>query len=224
MGHAMTLLCKYWPLLLQGAQMTLAILAASCVISFVLGTLFGILLSNRLKIKGVSQCIEVITFVYRGVPFFIQLLIVYFVLPDLIGCNLDPLTASVIALGGCSSGYVATAVRSGLNAVPQAQWESTTVLGFKRITALRHIILPQALRLIVPNLCNELDAMLKSTSIASGIGLLELTRASMNLVSREMEPVPIYLMAALFYLFFSLCINLGMRLLERRVSCYTSKI
>ena len=215
----MNLFWSYWPLLIQGAQMTLAILAVSSVISLFLGTVFGILLSNRLRIAGLSECIEGIAFIYRAVPFYVQLLIVYFVLPELLGCNLEPFSASVIALGGCSAGYVAQAVRSGINSVPNLQWESAFVLGFNRIQTVRYIVLPQALRLILPNLCNELDAMLKSTSIASSIGLLELTRASMNVVSREMQPLPIYLMTAVFYLLMSLCINLFIRFLERRLSC-----
>jgi His/Glu/Gln/Arg/opine family amino acid ABC transporter permease subunit len=219
----MTLFWNCLPLLIKGAQMTLAILTASCVISFFLGIIFGILLSNRLRIRGVSECVEGLAFVYRAVPFYVQLLIIYFVLPDLLWCNLEPFSAAVIALGGCSAGYVAQVVRSGINAVPDFQWESAFVLGYNRIQALRHIILPQALRFTLPNLCNELDAMLKSTSIACSIGLLELTRASMNLVSREMEPVPIYLITALFYLVMSLCINILMRFLERRLSCYKLK-
>ena len=218
----MTLFWNCLPLLLKGLELTLAILAASGVISFLLGTIFGILLSDRLKIAGLSKCIEAIAFIYRAVPFYVQLLIVYFVLPDLLGCNLGPFAASIIALGGCSAGYIGQAVRSGINAVPDLQWESGFVLGLPRIKTLRYIILPQALRLILPNLCNEFDAMLKSTSIASSIGLLELTRASMNLVSREMEPVPIYLMTAFFYLVISLGINTLMRLLERRLSCCKS--
>lgn len=206
------------PLILKGSQMTLKVFFFAASLSFTLGLCFGVLSCNRLKIPIVSLVIEGITFVYRAIPFYVQLLIVYFVLPDLLGFNLDPFAASVISLGMCSSGYIAQTVRAGINSVPIAQWESAFVLGYSKLQSLFYVIFPQMVRNMLPAFNNELDSLLKSTAIVSSIGLVELTRAGMNLVSREMEPVPIYLMVAFFYLCFSAVLNTATRILERRIA------
>jgi His/Glu/Gln/Arg/opine family amino acid ABC transporter permease subunit len=207
----LTLLCK-------GALMTLQVLLSSFTLSFIAGSIFGIFTSKRLKIPLLSNCIEALTFVFRAVPFFVQLLIVYFVVPDLLHFNLEPFPASVIALGMCSSGYVAQIVRSGINSIPISQWETAATLGYSTSKTLRYIIFPQTLSHILPPLNNELDALLKSTAIVSSIGMLELTRIGMNIVSRTMEPVPVYLTVALFYIGMSALLNLLARTLEKRVS------
>ncbi len=206
------------PLFVKGAWMTVQVFIVASALSFSCGLLFGIFTCHRMKVQVLSSCVEGITFVYRAVPFFVQLLIVYFVLPDLLGCNLDPYPASVIALGMCSSGYVAQIVRAGMNSISASQWESAYTLGYSRWQSLRFIILPQMLRNVLPALSNELDSLLKSTSIVSSIGMLELTRVSVNLVSREMQPVPIYLTLACFYLGMSALLNIITRTLERKIS------
>lgn len=212
------LITQSLPLLCQGALMTVQVLLFSFSISFIAGSCFGILTCRRLRIPILSPLIETLTFVFRAVPFFVQLLIVYFVIPDLLGFNLDAFPASVISLGMCSSGYVAQIVRSGINSIPASQWETASSLGYTTYQTLRYIIFPQAFLNILPPLNNELDALLKSTAIVSSIGMLELTRMGMNIVSREMQPVPIYLTVALFYLLMSALLNLLTRTLEKRLS------
>lgn len=205
------------PLLFQGALMTLQVMVSSATLSMVLGLIFGSLSTDRLRIPFLSALIESITFVLRAIPFFVQLLIVYFVLPDLIGYNLEPFPASVLSLGVCSSGYVAQIVRAGINSIPVSQWESAFTLGYSPLQTLRFIILPQMFRNVLPAFNNELDTLLKSTSIVASIGMLELTRMGMNIVSREMQPVPVYLTIALFYLVMSGFLNVVMRLIEKRM-------
>lgn len=211
-------LSRSYPLILKGTWMTVQVLLASASVSFACGLGFGILTCNRLKMPVLSHLIEGVAFIYRAVPFMVQLLIVYFVLPDLLGVQLDPYPASVIALGLCSSGYVAQIVRAGINSIPVCQWEAAFSLGYSRLQSLRYVILPQMLKNVLPAFNNELDAMLKSTAIVSSIGLLELTRVGMNLMSREMEPIPIYLTVACFYLGMSALLNLVTRTLERKIA------
>ena len=206
--NTIDLISKSVPLLLQGTVMTLQVLLGSAMLSFSLGIIFGIFSCNRLKIPVLTPLLEGLTFVYRAIPFYVQLLIVYFVLPDLLGFNLDPFSASVISLGMCSSGYVAQIVRGGLNSIPVAQWEAAFCLGYTKRQSVLHIILPQMFRHVLPAFNNEFDALLKSTAVVSSIGMLELTRMGMNIVSREMEPMPIYLTVAFFYLCLSAFINL----------------
>ena len=198
--------------------MTIEVMILSAVLSLFVGLAFGVLSCQRLKIPLLSPVIESITFVLRGIPFFVQLLIVYFVLPDLLGINLDPFVAAVFALGFCSSGYVAQIVRGGINSIPPIQWESAHVLGYNTFQSVIYVIIPQMIRNILPALNNELDSMLKSTAIASSIGMLELTRMGMNIVSREMKPVPIFLTIAVFYVCMSACLNYITRYIERKIA------
>lgn len=213
-----SLIIRSIPLFLQGMAMTLKIFLSASCLSLSFGSLLGIMTCNRLKIPFVSRGIELWTFVLRAIPFYVQLLLVYFVLPDLLGIDLGPFAASVIALGLCSSGYVAQIVRGGINLIPASQWESSFTLGFNRVRSLRYIILPQVSRQIIPMLSNEFESLLKSTSIVSSIGMLELTRVGMNIVSREMQPIAIYLTIAALYMSMSALLNGCTIALEKRSS------
>ncbi len=198
--------------------MTVKVLLISSLISFSLGLTFGIFCCEELKIPVVSPALQFFTFILRAIPFFVQLLIVYFVLPDLIGINLDVFPASVLALGICSAGYVCQIVRAGINSIPQSQWEAAFALGYNRPNTLMFIILPQMFRNVLPAFNNEIESMLKSTAILSSIGMLELTRIGMNIVSREMkQPITIYLIVASFYVLMSTVLNFVAKYFERRM-------
>lgn len=211
------LVMRSLPLLLKGAWMTLRILLISGSMSLCLGAFMGISMCQRLR-SPLSPFVEGVTFILRAVPFYVQLLIAYFVLPDALHLNLDAFTASVLALGICSSGYTAQVVRGGINSISAEQWDAAATLGYSTGHCLRYIILPQMLRASLPSLTNELDALLKSTAILSAIGLLELTRMGMNIVSREMEPLTVYLAVAVFYVLLSGGINILSRQIEKRLS------
>jgi polar amino acid transport system permease protein len=211
------LILRSLPLLLKGALMTVKIVFFSASISALFGLIFGALASEELRVRCLSPCVQWIAFVLRAVPIFVQLLIVYFVFPELVGVNLEPFEASVIALGVCSSGYTCQIVRSGLNAIPHAQWEATFTLGYTKLKSLCYVIFPQLMRNILPALNNELEALLKSTAILSSIGMLELTKMGMNIISREMKPLPIYLTVAVFYLLMSLILNYVTKYFERKL-------
>lgn len=211
------LFCSSLPLLLKGAALSLQILLFAALISLSVGSLMGISTCQRLKSPYISFIVESASFVLRAVPFYVQLLIAYFVLPDVLNIKVSAYTASVGSLGLCSSGYMAQVVRSGINSIPAGQWESAYTLGYSTTASLRYIILPQMLRNVLPALTNELDALLKSTAILASIGLLELTRMGMNIISRELDPVTIYLEVAIFYIAISGAINLLSKWLERRM-------
>lgn len=198
--------------------MTLKVLFCAASISFILGVLFGVLCCEELKLPFLSPLIQWVTFTLRAVPFYVQLLVVYFVFPDALGLNLEVFPASVLALGICSAGYVCQIVRAGLNSIHPSQWEAAFVLGYSKTKTLRYIILPQMFRNVLPAFNNEFEAILKSTSILSSIGMLELTRAGMNIVSRELkQPLTIYLIVAVFYVSMSLVFHFISKHLEIRM-------
>lgn len=211
------LLVQYFPLFLKGILTTIEILVCCAGISLSFGLCFGILTCERLKTPFFSSILEMVTFILRAVPFYVQLLIVYFVFPELFHLNLDAFTASVIGLGFCSAGYTTQIVRCGINSIAVSQWEAALVLGYNRVQTLCHIILPQMFRNVLPAFNNELEALLKSTAVLSSIGLLELTRVGMNIISREMQPLPVYGIVALFYVLLSLILGTFTRRLEKKM-------
>lgn len=204
-------------LLLKGLLLTLQVFAITAFISLILGFVMGALLCKRLR-SWISPILEGITFVLRAVPVYVQLLIAYFVLPDLMGIELEAFEASVIALSLCSAGYTAQIVLGGLNAIPIEQWEAAFTLGYSSFQSLWYVIFPQVFRNILPALTGECDSLLKSTAILASIGLLELTRMGMNIVSREMDPLPIYLTVAALYVGVSAALNITSRKLEKYVN------
>ncbi len=216
--QALTNVVESAPQLLRGALTTLTIWLCAACIGLAVGSIWGILSCRRLRVTGLSSLIDKATFVLRGIPFYVQLLIAYFVLPDLLGINLSPFCAGALSLGLCSAGYVCQIVRSGINSISTGQWQASYVLGYNTIETIKNIIFPQMLRNIAPALSGELDQLLKATSILSAIGFLELTRVGMNIISREMNPVSTYLFIAVLYLCLSSLINLATQKIERRLN------
>lgn len=198
--------------------MTVQITLLSGLISLFLGTFFGAVLCRRLRIKGFSNFVEHITFILRAIPFYVQLVIAYFVIPDIFQFNMEAYAASIFSLGLCSSGYVAQVIRSSLNTIQDEQWDTAYSLGYSTKTTLRYIIAPQVIYNALPPLSNELEALLKSTAILSSIGVLELTRIGMNIVSRELEPLTIYGTLALFYVALSYILRILSKYVEKRFS------
>lgn len=210
------IIISYFTLLLQGAAMTVAAWATAAIISLSIGTIMGIISCRYLTSPVITQITQLYTFIAKGIPAYVQILIAYFVLPSLIGINVPSFVAATCALGFCSSGYVTEIVRSGINTIPKGQWDACTVLGYSLQSTLTNIILPQTVANILPTLIGELEQILKSTSLLATIGVLEITRAGMNIISRELNPIPVYLIIAGTYLIFSLITRCISSRLEKR--------
>src|SRR5579862_9484962 len=112
MNRTINLIIESLPLLMQGAAMTIKLWLCASIVSIIVGMILGICTSRRLRTPLVATFIAGITFVARAVPFYVQLLIAYFVIPDMIGINLSPSAAGILALGFCSSGYMCEIVRA----------------------------------------------------------------------------------------------------------------
>ncbi len=197
----------YLPLLIQGTKTTVCSWLAASIGSLLLGTLLGILSCRALRFPKLAACIKIFTFVAKGIPAYVQILIAYFIIPSLLHLSISGFWAATGALIFCSTGYVTEIVRSSINTVPYGQWDACYVLGYTRSTGLQRIIIPQALPTFLPPLIGEAEQLLKSTSLLATIGVTEITRAGMNIISRELNPLPVYLTIACIYLIFSACLT-----------------
>lgn len=214
----MNIVVTYFPLLAQGICVTAAAWLAAAVCSITLGTALGIISCRRLGFSTVRKAVHLYTFIFKGIPAYVQILIAYFALPAVLNISLSGFTAATGALALCSTGYVTEIVRAGMNSVPPGQWDAGFVLGYSRLQTVRYIILPQAFPTILPALLGELEQLLKSTSLLATIGVTEVTRAGMNIISRELTPLPVYLIIACIYLAFSAVLTLAGNYIERKAT------
>ncbi len=211
MSAELSLLVKSFPFLLQGALATIKIALVSITIGLCGGVLIGILNCRKLRLAHTAFFLSGFVWVIRGTPLFVQVLIVYYALPEILGFSLSPFAAGVIALGINSTAYISEIVRGGIDSIPIGQWEAAYVVGLKPWKTLKGVILPQMFRITLPSLTNELTALIKETSILMVIGVAELTKVSKDIVARELDPMTIYLAAAVLYLAMTSCLSLFAR-------------
>jgi len=195
-----SILIRSFPFLLQGAFATLQIALVSMAIGVCGGILVGILNCHKMRTKYSGIALNSFIWMIRGTPLFVQVLIVYYALPEILGISLSPFTAGTIALGVNSMAYISEIVRGGINAISEGQWEAAHVIGLKPWQTMQGIIMPQMFGITLPSLTNELTALIKETSILMVIGVAELTKVSKDIVVRELDPMTIYLAAAGLYL------------------------
>lgn len=209
-----------WPLLMQGLLMTIGVSFGAIGIGLSGGMLVGVAACKRFK-TALTPIITAYVLIIRATPVYVQVLMVYYALPELLGINLSPVSAGIVALGCCSIAYVTEIVRSGINAVSVGQWEAGSVLGYSTWQTLRYIILPQALNNIFPALINEIVTVLKDSSILSAIGLMELTKVAMNISARTLDPIGAYTLITLCYLGMTALISFFAKKIEKKLAVGT---
>ena len=201
--------------LLGGLGYTVALSLLAILASVLLGLVVALpgLSANRYARLLNRGYVELL----RAVPLLVMLLWVYYGLPVVLGLSLEPFLAGVIALALCDSAFEAEIFRGGLQAIDKGQHEAADALGLGYADKLRFVILPQAIRLILPPLGNQFVYMLKMSSLVSVIGLAELTRRANELVVNVYRPLEIYTFLVLEYLLLILLVSYLVRRLERRL-------
>jgi ectoine/hydroxyectoine ABC transporter permease protein EhuD len=205
----------YLPTLLKGATTSLALTVCIMLISLPLGLIIALAKLGRSRILRTlaSIYIEVI----RGTPALLQLFYIYFVLPSF-GIRFDPFMAGVIGLSINYSAYLAEVYRAGIAAVPQGQIEAAKALGMSRRKMLRLIVLPQAIRVVIPPLGNYGISLFKDTSLVSIVTVKELIFTGQIISSTNFQYATVFTIIGAIYLAFSYPSALLVRWLERRMS------
>lgn len=174
MEFDLSLIASSFPLLLRGAGLTLEITALSVGIGLLLGLLLSLLQLSKSPFLSIPAKVYV-DFI-RGTPLLIQIFIIYFALPNIVGHRIDPYVAAVAACSLNSGAYIAEIFRGGIQSISLGQYRAGLSLGMTNTQTMRYIILPQAFKRIIPPMGNEFIAMLKDSSLVSVIGFEELTR------------------------------------------------
>lgn len=205
------------PYLLAAAWTTLQIALASIALGSALGVALAVARESRPRSFG--PVVDLYISFMRGTPLFIQILLVYFLVPKL-GADVPRIVAGIVALSLNAGAYVAEIVRGGLAALHPGQIDAARALGMPARLIWRRIKLPQAFVLTLPPLTVQFVAILKGSSLLSVIGVVELTRLSQTIISGSFRPVEIWITTGLLY--FVMCFGLGAvaSRLERRASVY----
>ena len=201
--------------LLGGLRLTISLASVSIVISICLGLLVALpgLAANRLLRAFNRLYVEA----FRSVPTLVMILWVYYGLPVVFGVSLGPFAAGVLALALCDSAFEAEIFRGGIQSIERGQMEAADAIGLGYVHKMRFVILPQAIRRILPPLGNQFVYMLKMSSLASVVGLQELTRKANELTVTVYRPLEIYTVLVFEYLLLILIVSWSVRWLETRL-------
>lgn len=207
-------------LFLDGLRMTLVISAAALVLGLVFGAAAG--LARVSSSPALDQAAFTYVELFRGTPFLVQLYVVYWCvaraadLKDVFGSN-EALVVGVVGLGLFAGAYVAEIVRAGVESIERGQWEAARSLGLSHARTLFRVILPQAVRRMIPPLTGEAVSLVKESSLLSVIGVAEMTYHAKNLSAATFDTFAAYLPLAALYLAVTLPLSWLTRRLERRL-------
>ena len=201
----------------DGARTTVSLTLISGILGFVIGIIVALGRLSRLSM--ISAVASLYIWVVRGTPLVVQILFVYFALPSLLpGLQLSGYWSAVVALAINIGAYNAEVIRAGILAVPPGQIEAARAIGFGKFLVLRRIVLPQALRICLPPLVNNAVALLKDSSLAYVIGVVELSLVGSRIQAESFQPVPVFITVAAIYLLLTSFVTAFSRTLEKRLS------
>jgi polar amino acid transport system permease protein len=217
------------PALLKGLVVTVVAAAIAQILGTVIGIFLAVLGMQRSRI--LKACNQVYIWFFRGTPVLVQLMLVYFGLPFLLGFDMFPavidmgsfqvsgaIVAGVIAFGMHEGAYMSEITRACIAAIPGGQWAAARALGMTPRMTIRHIILPQTLPLLIPALGNQYNNMLKTTSLLSVIGVAETFRVAEQLQAATFMTFEVYLGVSVYYLILTGAWTAIQAILEARMS------
>jgi polar amino acid transport system permease protein len=206
---------EFFPILLQGVGLTILVTVGSLVLSTILGLVWAMMRVSGIRVlSGVSAgLINLI----RGIPIIVLLFYLYFVMPDF-GITLTALQAAILGLGIAYSAYQAENFRAGIEAIEKGQIEAAQTIGMGWWLTMRRVVLPQAVRIVLPPYGNIMIMLLKDSSQASTITVAELALQGKLIASSTFKNTSVFTLVALMYLTMSIPLILLVRHLEKRAS------
>lgn len=204
-----------WKRLLSGLWMTIQLTLISFILALIVGVIFGLFSASP------SKALRVIATIYvdiiRGIPLMVLAFFIYFGLPGILGFNIPVFLAGIITLTLNASAYISEIVRGGINAVPVGQMEASRSLGLSYNRTMQKIILPQAIKIMIPSFVNQFVISLKDTTILSAIGLIELLQTGKIIVARNLQSTMVYFAIAMMYLILITALTKLAKVLEKKV-------
>lgn len=204
-------------ILVAGLKITIPLTIAAFSISMIIAV--AVALVQFANVRVLKPLARFYIWVFRGTPLLVQLMVVFFGLPN-VGIILDPFPAAVLVFSLNEGAYAAEIVRAALESVPAGQLEAGYCVGMSYLQIIWRIILPQAMRTAVPSLSNSLISMVKDTSLASNITLAEMLMTTRTIAARNWLVLPLYLEVGFIYLMFSTLLTILQSVLEKKFNSY----
>ncbi|MBP2170810.1 glutamine transport system permease protein [Erwinia toletana] len=203
------------PLLLQGLQLTLIISLAGLLGGFTIGLLAGTCRALGGKITKTISLIFVE--LIRGTPIMVQVMFIYFALPMVLPIRIDPVTAAIVTIIINSGAYIAEITRGAILSINKGFKEASLAMGLSQRSTLWFVIMPLALRRMIPALGNQWIISIKDTSLFIVIGVAELTRQGQEIIAGNFRALEVWTAVALIYLLVTLCLSFLLKQLEKRI-------
>lgn len=214
---------KYLPYFNYGALITVLI----SILVVCLGTIIGVLLAfaQRSRFKPLVWFENVYVWIFRGTPMMVQIMIAFALMHinaptiqvGILGVDLSRLIPGILIISMNSGAYVSETVRAGINAVPKGQLEAAYSLGIRPKNAMRYVILPQAIKNILPALGNEFITIIKDSSLLSAIGVMELWNGATTVATTTYLPLTPLLFAAFYYLIMTSVLTVALKAFEKHI-------
>ncbi len=216
-----TILVNAFPQMLKAALTTSLPLAA---ISFFFGLVIAVVtaLIRYAKVPVLQQIVRIYVWLIRGTPLLVQLMIIFYGLPAF-GVHVDAFVAAAVAFSLCEGAYMSETMRGSLEAVPVGQTEAGYCVGMNFVQIMWHIVLPQAFRTAFPALSNSFISLVKDSSLAANITVVDLFMTTQRVAGRTYKFMPLYIEAALIYLMLCTVITWLQGFVEKRLNRYQSK-
>lgn len=199
-----------------GIKITILLSFLSLIAGVIIGTLLCLMKMSQNKLLSIISTIYIE--VVRGTPMMVQIALVYFGSYVITGVNMEGFIAALIAVSLNSAAYVAEIIRSGIQSIDKGQWEASRSLGLSNRQTMRYIILPQAIKNILPALGNEFVTLIKETAVASTIGVADLMYTSKIVQSTSYQPFNPLVIVAIIYFIMTFTLSQLIGVLERRLS------
>ena len=211
---------SFGTILIPGLTMSLPLTA----ISFAIGLMIAVVtaLVQFANIQGLKQLARFYVWVIRGTPLLVQLFVVFYGLPN-VGILIDPFPAAVLVFSINQGAYCSETIRAALESVPAGQMEAGQCVGMSYLQIIRRIILPQAMRTAFPPLSNSLIGLVKDTSLAANITVVEMFMATQRIVARTFESLALYIEVGIIYLLFCTVLTKLQRIGEKKLVFYGGK-
>lgn len=211
------LLESFPKILIPGLKMTIPLTVISFSIAMIIAVITAVI--QIAKVPVLKSLARFYIWVVRGTPLLVQLYVVFYGLPNL-GILIDPFPSAIIVFAINEGAYCAETVRGSLESIPKEQMEAGRCLGLSFVKTMRYIIFPQALRSAFPSLSNSLISMVKDTSLAANITVMEMFMVTQRIASRYYEHLALYIEVALIYLLFCTILTKVQAVVEKKLSKY----
>lgn len=203
------------PLLLQGLQLTILISMVGLAGGFIIDLLAGVC---RALGGGIAKTLSLIFVeLIRGTPIMVQVMFIYFALPMILPVRIDPITAAMVTIIINSGAYIAEITRGAILSINRGFKEASLAMGLSQRATLWHVIMPLALRRMIPALGNQWIISIKDTSLFIVIGVAELTRQGQEIIAGNFRALEVWTAVALIYLAVTLCLSFLLKQLEKRI-------